>query len=582
MKMEQAKSSASSSARRSRHPLNWRSAVAVLAAATTLAACSGKGTSPTANEKTPSSAAAFDMSTLSDTTPAGNGPVDTLRWNLFYEPTAIDPAHSLNYTETEVVSNLCDNLLRMKPDFTYEPGLATYTNPNPTTWVYKIHDGVKFWDGTPLTAEDVAYSLKRHMDPKVGSYWSDYFGNVKSIDVTGPLEVTVRLARPDSVFNQGMALSAGAVSEKKFDEAHGKSVGTPTVGVMCSGPYKFVSWAPGNNLTVVKNDSYWDTRINAKVKKIVFSFIGTDAAETNALTTGELDGMYETPISGTKALQSSSAGKLYIGKTMTQYSVQCIPHPEKADDPINNVYVRQALSLVIDRQAVAKTIFSGVAAQPSSKALFAAAGAASYGYAKDVFLEAAKDLPSLDQNLAEAKKLMEKAGNPTTPISIGYASDGPAYNIRFAQYLQSAAAQIGLHIKLNPMTTAVFNGLGFDKDVTEQTDISATLWFNELPDPVQWYRLFTPNADGSLSVFNYGRYQNPVVTENIAKASQARDDTTRAGYVVKAQKQIMNDLPWIPVVDLPNRLFMSNSISGAPASAVQLWYPWATQIGSTK
>ena len=535
--------------------------------------------SPSSAASSKSVGSGLAIRALPDTTPAGTGTVGTVKWDLFYEPTAIDPAHALDYTENEVVSNLCDTLVRMKTNFGYEPGLATYTNPDPTTWVYEIHPGVKFWDGTDLTAADVVYSLDRNLDPQVGSYWSDYFQNVQSITQTGPLEVTVKLTQPDEVFNQGMALAAGAISEKAFDEAHGTEVGTPSVGIMCSGPYKFVSWSPGNNLTIVKNNNYWDTRISAKVNKIVFSFLGTDAAQTNALTSGEIDGMYETPISGTKSLKASD-GRLYLGKSLTQYMIACFMHPGRPSDPINNVDVRQALSLAIDRNAVAKTIFDGVAAVPASNALFAAAG--TYSYGANVFSAAAKSLPPLSQNIAKAKKLVAKAGNPTTPIVVSYASDGPSYNVQFAQYLQSAAAAVGLKISLNPMTTAAFNNLGFDQKLDDTTDIGLTVWFNELPDPVQWYRLFVPSADGSLSVFNYGQYQNPTVTSNIRAASETSDGTTRAQDVVAAQKQIMTDLPWIPVVDLPNRLYMRNGLSGAPAAAVQSWYPWATSLGSTK
>jgi len=556
---------------------SWLTAALVVLTASSLAACTGNSpqTTSTSGSNTPTG---LNVAALSNTTPPASGAIGTLDWDLFYEPTSVDPAHALDSTENEVVSNLCDALVRETPDFSLHPGLASYSNPSPTTWVYEIHPGVKFWDGTPLTATDVAYSLNRNLDPKVGSYWSSAFQNVASITATGSLEVTVKLSRPDELFNQNMALAAGAISEKQFDEVHGKNVGTPSVGVMCSGPYKFVSWAPGNDLTVVKNGDYWDSSIQAKVSKIVFSFVGTDAVQTNALTTGSLEGMYETPISGTKSLQSS-AGKLYFGKSLTQYMIQCITQSDKPNDPINNVDVRQALSLAINRGQVAKTIFNGTAAPPVSKAMFA--NADTYTYGQTEFAAAAKTLPSLDQNITQAKQLVTKAGNPTTPIIVAYASDGPSYNGQFAQYLQSAANVVGLNIKLDPMTTAQFNNIGFDPKLTSQVDISLAYWFETVPDPVSWYQLFTPSSTGSLSVFNYGKYQNATVTKAIQDAVGTTNLNQRTADVITAQKQLMTDLPWIPVVDLPNRLYMGKGISGAPASAVQSWYPWATEIGAT-
>jgi peptide/nickel transport system substrate-binding protein len=545
--------------------------VALLAAGALVAACGGRA---------PNSALAggLDEAKLLTTTPKAIGGLSTVSWNLFYEPTSVDPAHALDYTENEVVANLCDSLVRMNPNFTYSPGLATYSNPNPTTWVYNIHPGVKFWDGQPLTGQDVAYSLNRNLDPSVGSYYSDYFQFVKSITQTGPLQVTVKLKQPDELFNQAMALAAGAITEKKFDQAHGKSVGTPSVGVMCSGPFKFVKWIPGSSLTIVRNNQYWNPSFRAKVSKIVFSFLGSDSAETNALTTGTVQGMYETPVSGASSLEASN-GHLYLGKSLTQYMIQCVTHPGRANDPINNAYVRQALSLAIDRGTVAKTIFNNMGLPPASRTLMAEPV---YPYAPSVFQKGRLTLPPLAQNITKAKELVAKAGHPKTPIVVAYANDGPAYNVLFAQYLQAAGSKVGLNVKLDPMPTAQFNNLGFDQKLDSTVDVALSIWFNELPDPVQWYRMFVPYPNGTFNVFNYGHYQNPVVTRDIGLADQTTDPTKRAELVVAAQRQIMHDLPWIPVVDLPNRLYMVKGLTGPTASEVQLWYPWAAVLGSTK
>jgi peptide/nickel transport system substrate-binding protein len=72
------------------------------------------------------------------------------------------------------------------------------------------------------------------------------------------------------------------------------------------------------------------------------------------------------------------------------------------------------------------------------------------------------------------------------------------------------------------------------------------------------------------------------VTADITKAAQTADPTARATLVVAAQKQVMTDLPWIPLVDMANRLYMAKNLTGPPASFVQMWYPWAAYLGSTK
>jgi peptide/nickel transport system substrate-binding protein len=513
-------------------------------------------------------------------TPPAHGSLASVNWNLPYEPPGLDPIHSINFAETEVLANLCDTLVKMNPNFTYSPDLATYSNPNPTTWIYNIRSGVKFWDGQPLTPADIIYSLNRNRDPKLGSFFSYLFSNVKSITQTGPLRVTVTLKQPDELFNQALALSAGAITEKQFDLAKGKQMGTPNVGVMCTGPYKFVNWTPGTSLTITSNPDYWNGSLKPKAGKIIFSFIATDEAQVNSLTSGQVQGMYETPVSGTATLQKSK-GHLYLGASLTQFVIEPILSAIRPHSPIENVFVRQALSAAIDRQLVAKNIFNNAAAVPISRLLFAEPV---YPYANSVFQNAKSSLPSLAApSLSRAKALVGKAGHPKAPIILAYRSDGPAYNSQFAQYVKGVASQIGLNIKLDPLPTSTFNTVGFNTKLDNSIDAIITYWFNQLPDPVQWYTLFSygPLTHTPYNIFNGGHYQNAIVGRALTLARRTSDPVKRAQYVVSAEKQLMNDLPWIPVVDMANTLYMASGVSGPPAAQVQQWEPWGAVLGST-
>ncbi len=510
-------------------------------------------------------------------TPAAKGDVATVNWDLFYEPSSIDPIHALDTTEDEVVSNLCDTLVRMKPNGTDSPNLASWSNPNPTTWVYNIRAGVKFWDGKPLTGADVAYSLNMSTTPSFGSYYSSYFADVSSIKQTGRLQVTVKLKRPDEIFNQAMALAAGAVTEEAYDKKVGKALGTAKGGIMCSGPYKFVKWVPGQSLTVVANRDYWNSTVKPKVNKIVFSFIAGDSAETNALTSGEIQGMYDTPISGTSALQKAS-GHLYFGKSLYQFVIS--PVDGASSNPMQNVDLREALSLAIDRKQVASKIFNQTAQVPASNTLFAEPV---YPYASSVFENAAKSLPNLGVvNTTKARALVKASGYANQPITLAYESDGPAYDGQFAQYLQSVGQEIGINIKLDPEPASTFNEIGFDASLDKTVDMSIQYWFNVLTDPVAWYEQFAKLQGGGFDVYNYAHYQNSVVTKYVDLAQETTNPTKRANYLVVAEKQIMHDLPWIPVVDMANRLYLGKGLTGPTAGYTNMWTPWAAELGSTK
>ena len=136
--------------------------------------------------------------------------------------------------------------------------MSTLTYTNPLTLVFTLHDGVKFWDGTTLTSDDVVYSLQRQTNPKLGGFYGAVFNRVASITATSPTVVTIKLKQPDYWLPGELSSTPGFIIEKKFAEAAGAKYGTPAGGAMCSGPYKLKNWAVGDKLAVVANPDYWD------------------------------------------------------------------------------------------------------------------------------------------------------------------------------------------------------------------------------------------------------------------------------------------------------------------------------------
>ena len=149
---------------------------------------------------------------LTTATAAPSGDIDSYSWVSYAEPYSLDYAYAFDYSDNQVLANVCESLLRLNPDYTLSPGLAeSFEHPTPETWVYEIRDGVTFHDGTPLTAADVVASMNRHLDPAVGSSWYSVYQNVVSIEQTGDRQVTVTEAIPDSQFNLAMGGSAGVI-----------------------------------------------------------------------------------------------------------------------------------------------------------------------------------------------------------------------------------------------------------------------------------------------------------------------------------------------------------------------------------
>ena len=223
-----------------------RSLLAVVAAVAALAGCSLPGANPYGS--------AIEQSDLVTTTPPGSGELDTLAWNLPYEPLSIDAMRSFNYAENTVIANMCESLLRLTPDLRIKPGLAERVDkPDQLTQVYTLRSGVSFWDGNPMTAADVAYSLNRQLDPDNGSV-------LRRLLRQGRLDRSHRTARGHRAVQRARRpVRAGHGDGRRGDLREGvhrasrRGLRHPATGVMCTGPFKFDSWQPGRDLALVRN-----------------------------------------------------------------------------------------------------------------------------------------------------------------------------------------------------------------------------------------------------------------------------------------------------------------------------------------
>lgn len=536
-----------------------RSVAVVLGVAVTLGACGGTAK--------PKQAVPIGETKLATLTPAPVGDVDQVSWNLPYgEPATLDWVKSLSYSENTVVANLCESLFRLMPDYSVQPGLAVSSeHPDPLTYVYKIRQGVTFWDGSPMTVNDVVYSLKRHMDEKVGSYWASYYDRVKSVTATSDDTVTVKLKEPDALFDRWMATPAGVVGQASFIEKAGRQFGTPAGGVSCTGPFKLKAWNKGSSIELVRNDSYWDKDRRAKASAFSFKFLADENAATNALMTGEIDGTYDAPLPGLAALKQSSAGKLWLGTNLS--TVTLLPTEHKS--PLQDPKIRRALWLALDFKGITSQIYKDTA-----EPLRAYLPPGSWGYERDTFKAAYDALPPAETDLEAAKKLVAEAGSPTGEIIVASVSDVPLY-AQLASVVQDAGQKIGLKVKLAAFPVSTYTTFFFDRSARNQVDAFFTTNYTDLPEPLQLYSDFVPG-----DFYNYGGYENAEVTKDLSAARASADPATRAKLVAKVQAQLTADMAVLPIVAPANRLFMNNRITGAPASFDYLYYPWAADVGA--
>jgi peptide/nickel transport system substrate-binding protein len=501
-------------------------------------------------------------------TPAPKGDVDSIKWGLFYEPSSLDWIVDYNYEENTVVTNITESLMRLTPQFTIEPALAeSFSDPDPLTKVYQIRQGVKFSDGTPMTVDDVVFSLRRHLDP--ASFWNFAYVNVKSIEQTGPAEVTVHMKRPDEVFHPLLATPAGGVGKAAYVKAKGKAYGTPPAGPIGTGPFKFSSWAQGSSIVITKNDSYWDTSHMPRVGKITFTFIPQESTMTTALLSGEIDGAYHTPYSGLGQLRSTSAGKLYLGKSMIFTEIIIAG----TTGPLTDHRLRSALLLAIDRTALAKTVYHGAATALRNTVV----PLGEWGYGQAEALAAWKKLAPPAVDLAKAKQLVAQAGAAAkAPMTIATRASFQRY-INIATIVQAAARQIGLTVNIKAIDPNNYGDLFFSGKARSGIDMFISENYADIPEPLEI--LYPAVVPGQF--YNYNGYSNPQVTSDLSQAFKEVDDNKRAALVLSAQAALAKDLAALPLANPAVPLFLNKRITGAPASFCYLYYPWARDLGAS-
>ena len=554
-----------------------RATVGVMAAVVALAVSACGNSVSTGNSSSSSGAGGTSSSSAKATVssvPKAQGSVSQVTWNLqFGEPTSLDWLHAFDYSENTVVANMCENLLRLEPDFKIVPGLASsyeaLPKSAPTKYVMNLRKGVTFWDGKPMTAADVVYSLERNLDPKVGSYWSATYQYVKSIKQTGPDQVTVFMKRPDALFSEFLALPTAGVGEKAYIKSKGSSYGTPDGGVMCTGPFQFVKWNKGDSIILKRNPHYWDSTLQPHVDTLKFTFLSDDASATSALVSGGVDGEYDVPLSGLTQLRSSSVGKFYSGPGLQTLDVGIASLKGGLKDQL----IRQALLKTIDYQGIVKTVLQG-----TGEAIPTLVTPATYdGYAHSVWQQGLKDVPAPSQDLTQAKALVKQAGGPPKqPIVIAYRPSNQLYT-QVLDSLQSNAAKVGIKIVLRGIPDSTYANLFDDPKARAGLDGLITLNYTDVPDPLEFYtQIAIPNVPE-----NFDGYNDPQVANLLAQARESGNPTTRAQLTVKAQTLMTKQVIWIPIAGVNTRLFMNNRITGAPSTFVYLYYPWAADLGKS-
>ena len=533
-----------------------------------------ESTTPSADKTTAPSVSASGIAGVpegADTilTAAPAGEADSAVWAVYRETSTLDPLFGFDYPDNTALAIACESLLRQGPDLKIGPGLAESVEfTSDTSLVVTLRSDVTFWDGTPMTAADVVFSLKRQQDPANGGFYSGVFANVTAIAASGDHEVTLTTTGRDMLLLSELSGPAGVVTQEAYVTAKGADYGTAAGGVMCTGPYELSSWAVGEGLTFDRFAGYWDTSLPLQLKSITIKGVPDEAVLTSGLLTGEIDGTYGLGLSTLDQLRDSGDVTVALGPS---YGIAAFI-VSNFDGALADVRVRQALSMAIDRQGLVTALYKG-AAYPAR----ALASPGTWGYSADTFTAAWNALPDTSQpDLEGAKALVKEAGAEGATIRLGMSSELGAIQTQ-ANEFQRAIESIGMKAELVSVSAANYINFFIDPAARKGVDGFFTVNYSNTADPLSLY-VSMIGPDGSQA---FNGYADPKAVALLASARAEADETKRAELVAELQTMITEQVLWVPILSPTTELFMSKDITGAPATFQYMFGPWAAYLGAT-
>lgn len=467
------------------------------------------------------------------------------RWANDGDVNAMDPATRQETVQLSFLSNIYEPLVRRNRALELEPALAeSWEQVSPTVWRFHLRHGVTWQDGSPFTADDVVFSLKRMLSPN--SSMRAPLSAVKEARKVDDFTVDFETTAPDPILLQEQTNLL--IMSKAWCEAHnaaepatiGKEDNYALHNAMGTGPFKLVSREPGQSTVVAKNPGWWD-KPAFNVDRVELVVIGNAATRVAALLSGEVDMIYSVPpqdmgrikaTPGLQLIQHPELRTIYLGFDQSRDE---LPSSDvKGKNPFKDQRVRMAVALAIDEPAIASRVMLGLG-HPT----WTMWGPGINGY------DAAQDVrPKTDP--AKAKALLAEAGYPDGfRVRLDCPNDRYVMDEQICTAIVPMLARIGIKVDLNAQTKAKF----FTQILAPNydTDFWMLGWTPATYDAHNALYTLLGTRDGKRGEVNVGGYSNPALDSLIEKIGVETDQAKRTAMIHEANGIVQGDVASLPL-----------------------------------
>lgn len=441
---------------------------------------------------------------------------DTIVWGQGADITSLDPHQGKETTAVQVTNHVFDTLFVLNQDTNEIEGqiCESWTQDDDITYTFKIREGIKFHDGSDLTAEDVKFSLDRAIASAAVSYIVDFIDTVEVID---EYTVKVTLDAPYAPALRNLAVPFSAIIPSDVVTADEEGFKLNPVG---SGPYKFVEWKQGDSCTLTAFDEYYAGA--PATANLVMKVIPEAAQRTIALETGEIDLAYDIIPNDRAKVKENADLTLFEAPSLTCYYVSM--NMNKA--PFDNQLVRQAVNHAIDRQAIVDTLMYGYG-QPAddiiAPAVFGYVGSGVYEY-----------------DVEKAKDLLKQAGYENGFSCKLLVNDNQA-RVEASQAIQGMLKEIGIDVEIEIQEFGTF----IQNTTNGQHDLGYFGWVTSTVDgDYTYYSLEHSSQQGAAG--NRTFINDPEVDALVEAARTTTDaDARMAAYTDLSAKlkEVANNAP---------------------------------------
>ncbi|MBO7744177.1 peptide ABC transporter substrate-binding protein [Paenibacillus sp. MWE-103] len=476
---------------------------------------------------------------------SGSGSGETFRMNLTSEPPSLDVSQAQDQVSFTVLSGLFEGLTRMDADGNIVPGVAEKWDVSADGKKYTFHlrDNAKWSNGDPVTAQDFEYSWKRTLDPKLNppapyAYQLYYIKNGQNYNIatdnpnhiTDPSQLGVKalddktlevdLENPTPYFlNIAAFFTAYPVKkDANFAEAN---------GYIGNGPFKMKSWKHGDSIELVPNENYWD-KDNIKLTSVKFSMVKDPNTELNMYKTGQLD-WAGAPTGSIPAEQLDK----YRQENSKELSIKGIASTyyynfNNTKKPFDNVKVREALSMAINRQDIVDKV-----TKAGQVPAYGFVSTGIHGVSGEYRSEVKDDY--FKEDVAKAKELLAEGLKEEGMTSM------PAFSLSFNEGLHKTVAEaianmwkenLGIDVKLELQEWKVF----LKNRQSLNYDVARAGWGADYNDPMTFIDMFTSKGGN-----NDIGFKNPEYDALVKEAYSTNDQQKRVDAMAKAEKILIGD-----------------------------------------